>query len=103
MLLLNFFPLDERIETIFKELGWEVLTKHDLELPSLSKVNCIWANPRGYKTYTQTLPSLEKADKLLQQLLDICEHFQCPFFIENPLSSNLKLRPALQSYRFHGI
>ena len=103
MLLLNFFPLDKRIETIFKELGWEVLTKHDLELPSLTQVNCIWANPRGYKTYTQTLPSLEKADQFLQQILDICEHFQCPFFIENPLSSNLKSRPALQRYRFHDI
>lgn len=111
MRLLNIFPLDASIECVFKDQGWEVVTleypksKPEIEDSSYKcyppdHFQCIWAHPREHKSRKH---DLEQADQFCIALLDLCKYFGCPYFLESPASSYLKLRPFMKDIPSHDI
>ena len=113
--LLELFCGAKSIGREFEAGGWDV-TSVDLEPAFEPHICCnvldltpemigeapdlIWASPpcthySVAKTTAKTPRDLEGSDKLVQKVLDLAAHYQCPYFFENP-SGLLRTRPVVQ-------
>jgi len=122
--LLELFSGTGSVGTIFKELGWEVISldadpdrdatitadirEWDYTVFPENYFDCIWASPvcthySRARTKAKTPRNLEWADSLVQATLKIFAYFKVPYFLENPQTGLLKTRPFMQEYPYQDV
>ena len=116
--LLELFCGTKSISKVFEQHGWtctsldwdskmnpticcnildvtpEMILKH-------GKPDAVWASPlctmySRARTTAKTPRDLEGSDKLVKKVLDLANHFDIPYFMENPHSGLLKSREVVQ-------
>ena len=118
--LLELFCGTKSIGKVFGSNGWTV-TSVDLEPKFDTTICCnaldlepsmipgrpdlIWASPpcthySVARTTAKTPRDLEGSDLLVQKVLDLAAHYQCPYFFENPFGL-LRGRPVVQGIPMH--
>lgn len=119
MRCLDLFSGTGSFKKVCDKLGWEVYTvdidfeadyKGDIlnfDYKSLEPFDIIWASPpctEYSKCKTRAPRDLDKADMLVKKAIEIIEWFKPTlFFIENPKTGLLKLRPFMQAFNYYDV